>query len=61
MRFSPALAIAVVIMSIGLGGCELIGDVLKVGIWMGVIVVVVIVALIAWLWRKLRGPRTPGY
>ncbi len=49
------LLIAVLVSSAGLAGCELIGDILKVGFWAGVIFVVVIVLIIGWIMKKLRG------
>jgi hypothetical protein len=35
-------------------GCELIGDILEVGIWIGIILVVLVVAIIFWIIRKIR-------
>lgn len=37
-----------------LTGCEAIGDIFKAGMWVGVIVVVLIVALVLWLIGKVR-------
>jgi len=34
--------------------CQAIGDIFKAGMWVGVIVVVVIVALVLWLIGKAR-------
>ena len=36
-------------MSVLLSGCEFIGDVFKTGIWVGVIIVVAIIAVIAFI------------
>ena len=36
-----------------LSGCTLIGDIFKAGIFVGILVVVVIVALIAFIFRKM--------
>lgn len=38
-----------------LSGCEAIGDIFKAGLWVGVIIVVLIIALVLWLIRKMRG------
>ncbi len=43
----PALA-AVFILS----GCDLVGDVLELGFWLGVIVLVIVVALVWFLIKK---------
>ena len=55
MRLSPATIAAIVIASTALSGCELIGDLIKLGVWTGVILVVVVGLLIYWLMKKLRG------
>lgn len=33
--------------------CSLVGDILKAGIWVGIIIVVIVVALILWIVRKV--------
>ncbi|MBP8066952.1 MAG: hypothetical protein KAY27_00175 [Pedobacter sp.] len=38
-----------------LTSCELIGDIFKAGMWTGVIVVVLVVALVIWLVSKVFG------
>ena len=38
-----------------LTGCELVGDILEAGIWIGIIIVVLVVVLIMWILRKIRG------
>jgi hypothetical protein len=43
------------LMPLGFAGCEIIGDILKVGFWAGAIFVILIVALIFWLMKKMRG------
>jgi hypothetical protein len=37
-----------------LSSCEAIGDIFKAGMWVGVIVVVFIIALVLWLIGKMR-------
>ena len=37
-----------------LSSCEVIGDIFKAGIWAGIILVVLVVAVILWLVRKMR-------
>ena len=37
-----------------LGGCELIGDVFQAGVWVGVIIVVALIALVVWGIAKVR-------
>ncbi len=42
------------VISLSLTSCQAIGDIFKAGMWVGVIVVVVIVALVLWLIGKAR-------
>ena len=37
-----------------LGGCELIGDVFQAGVWVGVIIVIALIALVVWGIGKAR-------
>ncbi|HUH33053.1 MAG TPA: hypothetical protein VLZ28_03815 [Daejeonella sp.] len=37
-----------------LSSCELIGDIFKAGAYTGIIIVVIVVALIIWLFSKFR-------
>ena len=34
--------------------CEVVGDILEFGIWLGIIIVVAVIALVFWLIRKIR-------
>ena len=43
-----------VISTMILGGCELVGDIFQAGVWMGVILVVLVVGLVVWLLSKAR-------
>ena len=54
MRINPPLLALLVLLSITAAGCELIGDVIKLGIWVGVILVVLVVGLLYWIFSKLR-------
>lgn len=38
-----------------LSSCEVIGGIFKAGVWSGIIVVVIVVALIIWLVSKFMG------
>lgn len=38
-----------------LSSCELIGGIFKAGVWSGVIIVVVVVALLIWILAKVFG------
>lgn len=45
------------LLTLTLGACELVGDIFKVGLWAGLVIAVIAIALISWLIHKLRrGP-----
>ena len=37
-----------------LAGCEIIGDIFQAGVWVGVILVVLVIGLIVWLFSRAR-------
>jgi hypothetical protein len=41
-------------ITLTLAGCELVGDIFQAGLVVGIIIVAVIVAAIAWLFRRFR-------
>jgi hypothetical protein len=47
MELASRLLLAA-IATLALGGCELIGDIFRAGVWTGVIIVVVVIAAIVW-------------
>ena len=53
-KFNLAGIMAFLFASMSLGSCQVIGDIFKAGVWVGVIVVVVVVALIIWLVGKAK-------
>jgi len=57
MQRTPLSTIAIIAAAMTLSGCEMIGDILQVGIWMGIILVAIVIAIIYWLYRKFSGPR----
>jgi len=54
-RYMPLALVA--LLATTLSSCELVEGIFKAGIWTGVILVVVVVALIIWLAAKLFGGR----
>lgn len=40
-------------VTLGLSGCDLVGDVLEFGFWAVLIVIVLVIALVVWIFRKL--------
>ena len=55
MKHSYALYALVLFSTLLLTGCEVIGDIFEAGVWVGVILVIGIIGLIAWIVSKSRG------
>lgn len=43
-----------VLLMFTMSSCELVGDIFEAGMWTALIIIVLIVILITWLFRKLR-------
>lgn len=54
-RYMPLALVA--LLATTLSSCELVEGIFKAGIWTGVILVIVVIALIIWLAAKLFGGR----
>jgi hypothetical protein len=48
------LFLLLVVQSIFLSGCEAIGDIFKAGVWVGILVVIVVVGIIAMIVSKAK-------
>jgi hypothetical protein len=48
------LALLFVTATFFLSSCQALGDIFKAGMWMGVIIVVIVIALVLWLIGKMR-------
>jgi hypothetical protein len=44
-----------VVASVASTGCEVIGDIFKAGVWVGVLMVVVLIAIVGVIAAKVRG------
>lgn len=47
--------ILLVLATIPLAACELVGDIFQAGMWVGAIFIVLIIAIVGFLAAKLRG------
>jgi hypothetical protein len=54
MRQLPIPSIVLVGSLISLAGCELVGDIFKAGVWVGVLLVLGIIGFIIWIFSKAR-------
>ena len=48
------LPILFVFMALTMSSCEIIGDIFKAGMWTALIIIVLIVALVGWLFSRFR-------
>ena len=53
--FRSLLLSLAILLTFTLTGCELIGDIFEAGMWTALIIIVLVVLLIGWIFRKLRG------
>ena len=51
------LLVVVLLLTLTLGGCNVIGDIFQAGVAVGVVMVVLLIAAVAFLARKLRRRR----
>jgi hypothetical protein len=45
----------VLLLAMASAGCEIVGDIFKAGVWVGVIMVVLVIGLVLWLVGKVLG------
>ncbi len=57
MRKYSALAIVALLVTT-LSSCELVEGIFKAGVWSGIIIVVIVLALIIWLASKVFGGKS---
>ena len=48
------LILLLVLVSLTSSGCEVIGDIFKAGVWVGVLMVVIVLALVGFIAAKIR-------
>jgi TRAP-type C4-dicarboxylate transport system permease large subunit len=53
----PSALLILVALAVSLSSCQAIADIFKAGVWVGVIVVVAVIALIFWLVSKASGKK----
>ncbi len=51
----PSWLVLVIFSAVALNGCEVVGDIFKAGVWVGVLLVVGVIGLIIWLVSKAIG------
>jgi hypothetical protein len=41
-----------IMLMLSFTGCQLIGDIFRAGVWVGIIIVIIVIALLIWIIRK---------
>ncbi|HSB92428.1 MAG TPA: hypothetical protein VLC28_04890 [Flavitalea sp.] len=54
MQKNLSLFLTLLVLSVGVSSCEVVGGIFKAGVWTGFIVIVLVVALILWLVSRGR-------
>jgi hypothetical protein len=49
MKHSWYLFLLLLLSTVALTGCEVIGDIFKTGVWTGVLLVILVIGIIVWL------------
>lgn len=51
------LSLMFVLLTLTMSSCDVVGDIFEAGMWTALIIIVLVIALILWLIRKIKGPR----
>ena len=54
MKHSWYLFLLLLLSSVALTGCEVIGDIFKAGVWTGVLLVILVIGIIVWLFTRSK-------
>ncbi|MCC9166439.1 hypothetical protein [Pontibacter harenae] len=52
-NFRLYLSMLFVLLAFTMSSCELVGDIFKAGMWTALIIIVIVVALIIWIFKKI--------
>lgn len=55
MIFKNYLTFLLLILISFLSGCEIVGGIFEAGVWFGILIVVLVVAVLIWVLRKFVG------
>lgn len=53
--FKALLSVLFLLFMLTLPGCEFIGDVFKAGIWVGIVIVIAVIAVILFIVKMFKG------
>jgi hypothetical protein len=49
MKYASYLFVVLFLSAVALTGCQVIGDIFKAGVWVGVLLVILVIGIIVWL------------
>lgn len=52
-NLSVVSLILILLLSLSVSSCAVVGDIFEAGMWVGIIGVVIVIALVIWLLKKL--------
>jgi hypothetical protein len=53
MKQSRFLSVVLLFSAVALTGCELVADIFKAGVWVGVLLVLGVIAIVVWVVSKV--------
>ncbi len=57
LRFTAAMIAVFLTFSMLLSSCQVIGNIFKAGVWVGIVAVIVVVAVVVWIISAISGRR----
>ena len=54
MQHSSYLFVLLLLSTVALTGCEMIGDIFQAGVWVGALLVIVVIGIIVWLFTRSK-------
>lgn len=48
------VSMLLILVMFTMSGCDLVGDIFEAGMWTALIIIVIIIALVVWIFKKLR-------
>lgn len=52
---NSCLFVLLLLSTMAMTGCELIGDIFQAGVWVGALLVIAVIGIVVWLVSKSRG------
>jgi TRAP-type mannitol/chloroaromatic compound transport system permease large subunit len=53
-KYNHLIFVSLMILSLSMSSCRVVGDIFKAGVWTGFFLIVVVIALVIWLITRFR-------